>query len=642
MKADTTDHTIDSDLRTFEDLKKAKKIDKGSLHFAKTEMIIELKQKVSSNFSVLEAEDTLIYGMNLSYLTMKQKIIEGVVYIKPNDENILMFLNVKKKETTKINLYKLSDFTFGKNSGNFKLCLKLLEKCNENFCLTIHLNNLKYFDFIFKSQKDLELFLLGIATFMERSINKSKELKSDFFTLKKIWKEYDVNHNKFLNCEQFSSFLTNINFTYKNKSFSQIFKEIDVKNEGKIIFKDFIYFYESIVTGEEFKEIFQKYSFDPEKKYITMRGIMDFCEKEQHVKMSVSEIFEIITKFSKKTKKLKQQILDTKNIKSVSSNNNIANINTDQENINEFNNQNKDQDINESMLELYENHSFGKNFLDNELGGNIYSKNNFTLSFRDFVNFLMDKSYNLIIDQKRFGIHMNMNYPMNDYFIYSSHNTYLTGNQMYGNSSLEMYKHLLKNGCRLIEFDCWDSKNGPIITHWHFPVNKLDFKEVLISVKEYAFKKSEFPVIISVENHCSPVCQDLMQIYFIEVLGYDNLYILDPQNPPLQYPSPNELKRKFIIKCKRKRIFGNFSSNLNVNNNYHNINIKKQEIENENNYFGKFENAFNNNNNNNHNNQNSESPFKTSIKREISDCRLAGSNIEEINLNKESNTLMSK
>ena len=49
-----------------------------------------------------------------------------------------------------------------------------------------------------------------------------------------------------------------------------------------------------------------------------------------------------------------------------------------------------------------------------------------------------------------------------------------------------------------------------------------------------------------------------MEKYFREVLGEENLYIVDPMNPPLNYPSPNELKKKFVIKCKRKRIFGNF------------------------------------------------------------------------------------
>lgn len=51
----------------------------------------------------------------------------------------------------------------------------------------------------------------------------------------------------------------------------------------------------------------------------------------------------------------------------------------------------------------------------------------------------------------------DMSYPLNDYFIYSSHNTYLTNHQLYGESSVEMYNFAVLDGCRLVELDCWVS-----------------------------------------------------------------------------------------------------------------------------------------------------------------------------------------
>jgi hypothetical protein len=66
-------------------------------------------------------------------------------------------------------------------------------------------------------------------------------------------------------------------------------------------------------------------------------------------------------------------------------------------------------------------------------------------------------------------------------------------------------------------------------------------------MKEYAFRKSEYPVIISIENHCGPQGQQLMARYFMEILGSENMYIIDTENPSLPYPSPHDLKRKFII-----------------------------------------------------------------------------------------------
>ncbi|XP_022090514.1 1-phosphatidylinositol 4,5-bisphosphate phosphodiesterase beta-4-like isoform X2 [Acanthaster planci] len=178
------------------------------------------------------------------------------------------------------------------------------------------------------------------------------------------------------------------------------------------------------------------------------------------------------------------------------------------------------------------------------------------LSVDGLCRYLMsDENAPVFLD--RLTLYQDMDQPLSHYFINSSHNTYLTGRQFGGKSSVEMYRQVLLAGCRCVELDCWDGRNEdqePIITHGLAMCTDINFKDVIMAIRDTAFVTSEFPVILSFENHCTKFQQYKLAKYCEEYLGE---YLLQEPLPdhPLEagtpLPSPNKLKRKILIKNKR-------------------------------------------------------------------------------------------
>ncbi|XP_055938969.1 1-phosphatidylinositol 4,5-bisphosphate phosphodiesterase classes I and II-like isoform X2 [Argiope bruennichi] len=179
------------------------------------------------------------------------------------------------------------------------------------------------------------------------------------------------------------------------------------------------------------------------------------------------------------------------------------------------------------------------------------------LSEIGFLRYLMGED-NPIVSPEKLDISLNMDQPLSHYFINSSHNTYLSGHQLTGKSSVEMYRQTLLTGCRCVELDCWNGRNSdeePIITHGYTVVSEILLKEVLEAIADCAFKTSDYPVILSFENHCSTKQQAKMAMYCRKIFG--DMIITEPfgthqLNPGQLLPSPKQLMRKIIIKNKKK------------------------------------------------------------------------------------------
>uniref|UniRef100_A0AAZ3NTB1 Phosphoinositide phospholipase C n=1 Tax=Oncorhynchus tshawytscha TaxID=74940 RepID=A0AAZ3NTB1_ONCTS len=176
---------------------------------------------------------------------------------------------------------------------------------------------------------------------------------------------------------------------------------------------------------------------------------------------------------------------------------------------------------------------------------------NMVLGIDGFTNYMRSPAGD-IFKPDHHRVHQDMTQPLCNYFIASSHNTYLTGDQLLSESRVDMYAYVLQAGCRCVEVDCWDGPDGePIVHHGYTLTSKILFKDVIETVNKYAFTKNQYPVILSIENHCTVPQQKKMAEYLLEVLQDKVDLSTVNMNEFRKLPSPELLKGKVLVKGKK-------------------------------------------------------------------------------------------
>ncbi|KAK3206537.1 hypothetical protein Dsin_020583 [Dipteronia sinensis] len=146
------------------------------------------------------------------------------------------------------------------------------------------------------------------------------------------------------------------------------------------------------------------------------------------------------------------------------------------------------------------------------------------------------------------NVHHDMTAPLAHYFLFTGHNSYLTGNQLSSDSSVVPIIHALHRGVRVIELDLWPNtkKNDVKVCHGGTLTSPVDLIKCLRAIKDNAFVASEFPVVITFEDHLTPNLQEKVAQMVTKVFG-DMLH----QSGHLdEFPSPESLKKKVLISTK--------------------------------------------------------------------------------------------
>ena len=187
----------------------------------------------------------------------------------------------------------------------------------------------------------------------------------------------------------------------------------------------------------------------------------------------------------------------------------------------------------------------------------------------------MTSDWNDLMDPK-LGIvdACDMTQPLSHYWINASHDTYLgrlsncflpkpSMDATHTLVDIQMYVDALNRGVRCLEVDCWDGLYGEPVVARKKPVTNslasqaaIPFLDILRILRSFLKDNpNSFPIILYVENHCSLSKQEVMANDLVDILGAENLLFVPAEtwNSAIALPSPNALRGKVIVKCKRPK-----------------------------------------------------------------------------------------
>ncbi|KAG2322852.1 hypothetical protein Bca52824_016065 [Brassica carinata] len=148
-------------------------------------------------------------------------------------------------------------------------------------------------------------------------------------------------------------------------------------------------------------------------------------------------------------------------------------------------------------------------------------------------------------------VHQDMDDPLSHYFIFTGHNSYLTGNQLSSDCSEVPIIEALQKGVKVIELDLWPNsdEDGINVVHGRTLTSPVELIKCLRAIKAHAFDVSDYPVVVTLEDHLTPQLQAKVAEMLTETFG-DMLFAPTPGECLKELPSPEFLKKRILISTK--------------------------------------------------------------------------------------------
>lgn len=380
-----------------------------------------------------DALDNLIYGFNVK-LIHKAKITKNTIFLCDNNMDQLVIQEKYSNIPIRININQITSlvfneqpFTYNSNTSN------LINMTRKNF-FTLIVGKMNY-NIVFSSDYDLNMFLDSIFNIKKNNLRllssqddpNGVAYNYEIQSVLKVWYSYDTDHSGKIDKSEFKKFIDEISLQgYNGLTFDELYLAVDKDQSGFIDLVEFTEFFKSLLGGSiEVDKIFSNY-LSQGRKYMTIDDINQFFKEHQEEEVGFSELVEMIVKCN--------YTMDPKIKASINKKLNMSKMG--------------DSQADQSKM-LNETHLLNLTSDETEA---LY------LNLNHFKYMIYNKNYTNIMNYYCHVEEDLMSYPMTDYFINSSHNTYLSGHQLYGDSKTEMYAYALTSGYRLVELDCWDGQ----------------------------------------------------------------------------------------------------------------------------------------------------------------------------------------